>query len=50
MSPESLKPQKFSDFTSKIDGKDLGDMCETWCENAVSETRLDSGRKKITIS
>ena len=41
MTPKSQNPLKFSDFTSKLDGKDLGDMCEIWCETAVSEARVE---------
>ena len=42
MTPKSPPPPlKFSDITSKLDGKDLGDMCEIWCETAVSEERIN---------
>ena len=41
MSPKSPPPLKFSDFTSKLDGKDSDDMCEIWSKTAVSEARID---------
>ena len=41
MVPKSPPPLKFSEFTSKLDGKDSGDMCEIWCKTAVSEARID---------
>ena len=41
VSQESKNPIKFSDLTSKIEGKDLGEMRQIWVDTAVSEVRLN---------
>ena len=45
MCPKSPTPLKFSSITSKIDGKDLGDLKDIWQDTAASEARL----KMITV-
>ena len=45
MRPKSQHPLKFSNITSYIDGKDLGDLINTWKDTAISEARL----KMITV-
>ena len=45
MYPKSQQQIKFSSITSNIDGKDLGDLVDTWKDTAASEARL----KMITI-
>ena len=40
MCPKSQKNLEFSDITSIIDGKDLGDLRDTWRDTAASEARL----------
>ena len=40
MCPKSQKNLEFSNITSIIDGKDLGDLRDTWRDTAASEARL----------
>ena len=43
--PESQTTLQFSSITSKIDGRDLGDLSNTWRDTATSEARL----KMLTV-
>ena len=45
MCPKSQNPIEFSNITSIIDGKDLGDLRDTWRNTATGEARL----KMITV-
>ena len=40
MTITTLTNRKISDFTSKIEGPELGEMCRIWKETATSEMRM----------